>query len=96
MLLKDHRGGLCMLLVCVATGGRDGRNKSIDIGHHVSPDSLAGGDAQAATVELQFVDKTLNNPNRIVLSNVVVQAFRQQYELPSILALDKTLHPSPL
>ena len=44
--------------------------------------------------QIQFVDKGLDDTDRIVLSEVVVQTFRQQYELASVLALDKTLHPS--
>jgi hypothetical protein len=37
VLLEDDASGFCMLLVDFAIGGGDGRNKSIDIGHDVSP-----------------------------------------------------------
>src|SRR6266511_4393056 len=37
VLLEDDGSGFCMFLVDFAIGGGDGRNKSIDIGHDVSP-----------------------------------------------------------
>src|SRR5438067_12754668 len=45
--------------------------------------------------QIKLVDKGLNDTDRIVFADVVVQAFRQQDELLSILALYKTLHRSP-
>jgi hypothetical protein len=37
----------------------------------------------------------VDNPNRIVIPDEVVQTFGQQHELGSVPALDKTLHPGP-
>jgi len=42
-----------------------------------------------------LVDKCLDDTDRIVLSDVVLRAFRQQCEPASILALNETLLPSP-
>jgi hypothetical protein len=45
--------------------------------------------------QIQFVDECLDDTNRIVSPNVVVQALRQYYKLASILALNEPLHPVP-
>ena len=45
--------------------------------------------------QIQSVDKNVNHPNRIVLADPVLQAFRKQRALPAIRALNKSLHPIP-
>src|SRR5438132_13012433 len=42
--------------------------------------------------EVEFVDKDVNDPNRIVLMNPVFQAIGKQRALPSIRPLNKALH----
>ncbi len=43
--------------------------------------------------QIEFVDEDLDDADRIVLSNVVVQTIGKQCRLPAILALDETLRP---
>ena len=45
--------------------------------------------------EVQFVDESLDDANRIVLRHIVVQAIRKQCRLPPVLTLNETLHPDP-
>jgi hypothetical protein len=47
-------------------------------------------------VQVELFDKGLDNANRVVGSNVVLQALRHQRDLRSILAFDESLHgPAP-
>ena len=45
--------------------------------------------------QIEFIDKDINHPNRIVLADPVFQAFRKQRALPAIRARNKSLHPIP-
>src|SRR5271169_5305794 len=45
--------------------------------------------------QIKLLDKDLNHPNRIVLADPVLQAFRKQRVLPTIRPLNKALHPIP-
>ena len=45
--------------------------------------------------QIEFLDKDVNHPNRIVLADPVFQAFRKQRALPAIRPLNKALHPIP-
>ena len=45
--------------------------------------------------QIQFVDKDVDHPHRIVFSHVVVKELGQQNALRSVLALDKALHHEP-
>ena len=45
--------------------------------------------------QIEFLDKDVNHPNRIVLADPVFQAFRKQRALNAIRALYKSLHPIP-
>src|SRR6516165_9222863 len=61
--------------------------------------SWASGGLGHDTVEpqcrqIQFVDERFNNPDRVVLRHVVIQAVRQQRSLPPVLAFHKTFHPA--
>src|SRR6516165_10731018 len=61
--------------------------------------SWASGGLGDDTVEpqcrqIQFVDERFNNPDRVVLRHVVIQAVREQRSLPPVLAFHKTLHPA--
>src|SRR6516165_6062294 len=44
--------------------------------------------------QIQFVDECFNNPDRVVLGHVVIQAVRKQRSLPPVLAFHKTFHLS--
>src|SRR5438132_9467826 len=48
--------------------------------------------AEPKLAQVEFVDKDVDDPNRIVLMNPVFQAFRKQRVLPSIRPLNKALH----
>jgi len=45
--------------------------------------------------QIQFIDEGIDNANRVIFPDVVVQAIRQQDELAPVLTLNKTLHPVP-
>src|SRR6516165_8197964 len=60
--------------------------------------SWASGGLGHDTVEpqcrqIQFVDERFNNPDRVVLRHVVIQAVRQQRSLPPVLAFTKRFIP---
>src|SRR5215813_8849695 len=44
--------------------------------------------------QIQFVDERFNNPDRVVLRHVVIQAVREQRSLPPVLAFHETFHPA--
>ncbi len=48
---------------------------------------------KAHGAEVEFVDEDFDDPDRIVLRHVIIQALGKQCRLPAILALDKSLHP---
>ena len=45
--------------------------------------------------QIEFGNKDIDHPNRVVLADPILQAFRKQRALMAIHALDKTLHPIP-
>ena len=45
--------------------------------------------------KVKRVDERVDHPNRILLRDIVIQIFRKQDGLPTILTLDKTLHREP-
>ena len=47
---------------------------------------------KAKLVQIQFIDKHINDPYRIVLSYAVVQMLGEQCALGTIFAFDKSLH----
>src|SRR6516225_3738995 len=49
---------------------------------------------EAQCRQIQFVDECFNNPDRVVLRHVVIQAVRQQRSLPPVLAFHETFHPA--
>src|SRR5664279_5398939 len=51
--------------------------------------------AEPKLSQIEFIDKDIDDPNRIVLADPVFQAFRKQRALPAIRALNKSLHPIP-
>src|SRR5215471_10547941 len=44
--------------------------------------------------QIQFVDERFNNPDRVILRHVVIQAVREQRSLPPVLAFHETFHPA--
>src|SRR3979409_1125954 len=62
-----------------------------------SPAGYLGIDpAEPKLGQIQFIDKDIDHPNRIVLANPVFQAFRKQRALPTIRALNEAPHLIPL
>ena len=53
---------------------------------------LRGDPIEPKFAEVEFVDKDVDDPNRIVLMNPVFQALGKQRALPSIRSLNKSLH----
>ena len=47
---------------------------------------------KAKITEIKFIDKNINNPNRVVFADIILKAFGKQRNLATINALDKTLH----
>jgi len=47
---------------------------------------------EAELLEIQFLDEGFNHPDRVVISDVVVQALRHQTDLASLFSLDESLH----
>src|SRR3974390_771170 len=45
-------------------------------------------------VQIQFIDKHVNDPYRVILGDVVVQMLGEQCALRTIFAFDKSLHQS--
>src|SRR5215472_1813045 len=59
-----------------------------------TPGGLGDDTVEAQCRQIQFVDERFNNPNRVVLRHVVIQAVREQRSLPPVLAFHKTFHPA--
>jgi hypothetical protein len=60
------------------------------------PSSLGGIDAnEAQLLEIEVVDKRIDETNRIALVDPVIEAFRQQRRLSSIRTLDEVPHRIP-
>ena len=47
---------------------------------------------KAKITEIKFINKDINNPNRVVLADIILKALGKQRNLATINALDKTLH----
>src|ERR1700752_1175563 len=59
-----------------------------------APSGLGDDTVEAQCRQIQFVDKRFNNPDRVVLRHVVIQAVGQQRSLPPVLAFHETFHPA--
>src|SRR5215467_1886799 len=59
-----------------------------------APGGLRDDTVEAQCRQIQFVDERFNNPDRVVLRHVVIQAVREQRSLPPVLALHETFHPA--
>ena len=60
------------------------------------PAGRLGSDAvKSQAAQIEFLDKNVDHPNRIVLADPVFQAFRKQRALPAIHPLNEALHPIP-
>ena len=58
------------------------------------PASRLGSDPTKSNFgQVEFVDKNVNDPNRIVLADPVFQAVRKQAALPAIRSLNEAPHP---
>src|ERR1700731_2491474 len=47
---------------------------------------------KAELVQIQLLDEHINDPDRVILSNVVVEMLREQGALRTVFAFDKSLH----
>src|SRR5262249_33635051 len=45
--------------------------------------------------QIQFINEGIDDADRVILPDVVVQAIRQQDQLAPVLTLNKPLHPGP-
>jgi len=59
-----------------------------------APSGLGDDTVEAQCRQIQFVDERFNNPDRVVLRHVVIQAVREQRAMPLVLAFHKTFHPA--
>jgi len=50
------------------------------------------GTLESQFPEVEFVDERVDHPNRVVFSDVVVEALREQGDLASVGSLDESLH----
>ena len=51
--------------------------------------------AESKSGQIEFVDKNVDNTNRIVLPDPVFHTFRKQRALPAMLTFNEPLHPRP-
>src|SRR4029453_10515605 len=56
---------------------------------------LGDDTVEAQCRQIQFVDERFNNPDRVVLRHVVIQAVREQRSLQPVLAFTKRFIPPP-
>ena len=56
---------------------------------------LGSNPVKSQLAQIEFLDKNIDHPNRIVLADPVFQAFREQCALSAIRALNEALHPDP-
>src|SRR5262249_31931754 len=54
-----------------------------------APGGLGHDTVEPQCHQIQFVDERFNNPDRVVLRHVVIQAVREQRSLPPVLAFHK-------
>src|SRR3977135_1651829 len=50
---------------------------------------------KAQRPEIHLIDKHVDHPHRVVLSNVVIQIFRKQNALSTVFTLDEARHLTP-
>ena len=60
-----------------------------------APGRLRHNAIKAQRRQIQFVNEGIDDPDRVIFPDVVVQAIRQQDQLAPVLTLDKTLHSGP-
>ena len=56
---------------------------------------LGSNPVKAELAQIELVYKHINHPNRIVLVDPVLKAFREQHALSAIRSLNEALHPIP-
>ena len=60
------------------------------------PAGCLGSDAvKSQPAQIEFLDKNVNDPDRIVFADPVFQAFRKQRALAAIQPLNEALHSIP-
>ena len=59
------------------------------------PGCLGSNPVKSQLAQVEFLDKNVNHPNRIVLADPVIQAFRKQRALLAIRPLNEAPHPIP-
>lgn len=72
----------------------------VDLQHHAGmvarPPRRLGHDAfETQMTQVQFIDKDVDHPDRIVLRHIVFDIFGKQDTLPAIFTLNEALHLSP-
>jgi hypothetical protein len=60
-----------------------------------APRYLRHNPSKAQRRQIQFINEGIDDADRVIFPDVVVQAIRQQGELAPVLTLNKTLHPGP-
>ena len=50
---------------------------------------------ETQNLQVQLVDKDIDDPHRVVFADIVIKAFGQQRDLLSVLAFDESLHAPP-
>jgi hypothetical protein len=60
-----------------------------------SPRRLGHNALKAQLTQVQFIDKDVDHPDRIVLRHIVFEIFGKQDTLPTIFTLNEALHLSP-
>jgi hypothetical protein len=58
-----------------------------------APSDLGGYPIEAEFAQMEFIHKNVNHPNRIILVDPILQAFRKKCALPAIRTLNEALHP---
>ena len=59
-----------------------------------TPNGLGDDTVEAQCRQIHLVDERFNNPDRVVLRHVIIQAVREQHYLPPVLAFHETFHPA--
>src|SRR5262249_58645536 len=60
-----------------------------------APRQLRHNPIKAQRRQIQFINEGIDDADRVILPDVVVQAIRQQDQLAPVLTLNKPLHPAP-
>jgi len=90
-IVSQSGGGLSDTLTVETSGGPAilQKNRGM-IGR--SPGRLRRNPVKSQAAKIELVDKNIDHPNRVVVTDPVFQPIRNQGALPAIHALDKTLH----